>query len=79
MVFRDNRISKTIELDVFDEPYKGFVLAEVEFPDEETAAAYVPAGWFGEEVTGDRRYSNAQMSMEDAKLFGADSDYKREL
>ena len=68
-----------IELDAFDEPYKGFVLAEVEFPDEETAAAYVPAGWFGEEVTGDRRYSNAQMSMEDAKLFGADSDYKREL
>lgn len=65
-----------IELDVFDEPFKGFVMAEVEFPDEEAAAAYVPAGWFGEEVTGDRRYSNAHMSMKNAKLSGTATDHE---
>lgn len=53
-----------IELDVFMAPFEGRVLAEVEFPDEETAAAYKPADWFDEDVTGDLRWSNAQMSAE---------------
>lgn len=52
----------TIELDVFDAPFEGTVIAEVEFPSEETAKAYKPADWFGEDVTGDIRYSNAYMS-----------------
>jgi CYTH domain-containing protein len=52
------------ELDVFGAPFEGRILAEVEFPDEETAAAYRPADWFAEEVTGDVRYSNARMSTE---------------
>ena len=51
-----------IELDIFDEPYKGYVIAEVEFPSEEAAAAYRRASWFKEDVTGDYRYSNAYMS-----------------
>lgn len=51
-----------IELDVFDEPFEHTVVAEVEFPDEEAAAGYRPASWFGEEVTGDPKYSNAYMS-----------------
>ena len=53
-----------IELDVFDSPFDGRVLAEVEFPDEESAAAYKPADWFLEDVTGDVRWSNAHMSTE---------------
>ncbi|MCR5509185.1 MAG: adenylate cyclase [Lachnospiraceae bacterium] len=53
-----------IELDVFKGPFEGRVIAEVEFPDEGAAAAYRPAAWFGREVTGDRRYSNAFMSTE---------------
>lgn len=53
-----------IELDVFEEPFEGRIIAEVEFPDEESAAAYKPAEWFAEEVTGDVRYSNAHMSIE---------------
>lgn len=52
-----------IELDVFDAPYDGTIIAEVEFPSEEAAAAYKPADWFDEDVTGDKRYSNAQMSL----------------
>lgn len=51
-----------IELDVFDEPFLGTLIAEIEFPDEEAARNYKPAEWFGEEVTGDKRYSNAYMS-----------------
>lgn len=51
-----------IELDIFAAPFEEYILAEVEFPDEESAANYIPADWFGREVTGDRRYSNAYMS-----------------
>ncbi len=51
-----------IELDVFEDAHEGLVVAEVEFPDEETAQAYRPADWFGEEVTGDPHYSNAWLS-----------------
>ncbi len=57
--------SLVIELDVFGTPFEGRVLAEVEFPDEETAAKYHPADWFGEDVTDDIRYSNARMSQEE--------------
>ena len=52
-----------IELDVFDAPYEGTIIAEVEFPSEEAANAYKPADWFDQDVTGDKRYSNAQMSL----------------
>ena len=51
-----------IELDVFDDPYDGVVIAEVEFPDEESASKFMPVSWFDKEVTGDPKYSNAQMS-----------------
>ena len=55
-----------IELDIFADsapaPFEGLVLAEIEFPSEEAAAAYCPASWFKEEVTGRKEYSNAYMS-----------------
>ncbi len=54
----------TIELDVFEGVFKGRILAEVEFPTEEAARAYVPASWFDQDVTGDPQYSNSQMSAE---------------
>ena len=53
-----------IELDVFDKPFENVIIAEVEFKDEESAAAYNPPEWFDEDVTGDVRYSNAHMSSE---------------
>ena len=53
-----------IELDVFEGPFKGRIVAEVEFPSEEAARAYKNAPWFDEEVTSDLRYSNAYMSRE---------------
>ena len=53
----------TIELDVFDPPFAPLVVAEVEFPSEEEAAAFQPPAWFGREVTYDPAYTNAQLSQ----------------
>lgn len=52
----------TIELDVFGGALAPLVLAEVEFPTEEEAAAFEPPDWFGEEVTYDPAYTNAHLS-----------------
>ena len=52
----------TIELDVFDAPYEGLYLAEVEFPDEASANAFTPPAWFGEDVTFSTRYHNSTLS-----------------
>lgn len=52
----------TIELDRFEPPLAPLLIAEVEFSDEEEALAFRPPDWFGEEVTGDRAYSNAFLS-----------------
>ena len=52
----------TTELDVFDSPYQGLWLAEVEFPTEEEANAFVPPAWFGEDVTFSSAYHNSTLS-----------------
>lgn len=51
-----------IELDLFDSPYQGLVLAEVEFPTEDMANTFVPPDWFGEDVTNSGKYHNSFMS-----------------
>ncbi len=51
-----------IELDVFKAPFDGMIVAEVEFPDEASAAAYHMASWFLEDVTADPKYRNSVMS-----------------
>jgi CYTH domain-containing protein len=50
------------ELDLFDGALAGRRIVEVEFPDDETADAFVAPGWFGREVTEDRRYTNASLA-----------------
>lgn len=52
----------TIELDIFHGVYEGLILAEVEFPDIETALAYQPPVWFKKDVTEDPAYHNSNMS-----------------
>lgn len=54
----------TIELDVFEPPFAPLIMAEVEFPDIETANAFVAPEWFGEEVTNDFHYHNSYMSRQ---------------
>lgn len=53
----------TIELDVFDPPFAPLVIAEVEFPDEEMANAFLPPDWFLEDVTYDKQYHNSNLSQ----------------
>lgn len=54
--------NRKIELDVFHGYLEGLKFAEVEFGSEEEAAAYQLPAWFLEDVTFDRRYSNAVMT-----------------
>ncbi len=52
----------TIELDIFKKDLEGLILAEVEFPDIDTANSYVPPTWFGREVTNEGTYHNSYLS-----------------
>ena len=52
----------TVELDLFDPPYAGLVIAEVEFPSIEEAQAFIPPDWFGEDVTYSGNYHNSTLS-----------------
>lgn len=51
-----------LELDIFSGELKPLVLAEIEFPDEETASSYKAPDWLGEEVTFSPRYHNSSLS-----------------
>jgi CYTH domain-containing protein len=55
-------IELTAELDIYFEDLSGFMNVEVEFADERTALLFTPPDWFGEEVTQDKRYTNASLS-----------------
>lgn len=52
----------TIELDIFEGPFDGTIIAEVEFDSEEQANSYQPPEWFGEDVTDNPEYHNSHMS-----------------
>lgn len=52
----------TIELDVFEGDLAPLVLAEVEFPDEDSASSFIPPVWFGEDVTFSGEYHNSHLS-----------------
>lgn len=58
----------TIELDLFEGELAPLVLAEVEFPDEETAKAFLPPEWFGEDVTFSGNYHNSVLSISEEGL-----------
>jgi len=51
-----------IELDHFHKPYETLYLAEVEFPDEESARKFIPPSWFGKDVTFSAKYQNSTLS-----------------
>lgn len=51
-----------IELDIFHGDYEGFNLAEVEFQTEAESVDFLPPEWFGEDVSGDLRYTNSYLS-----------------
>ena len=51
-----------IELDIFHSPLAPLIIAEVEFPDEKMANAFLPPDWLGEDVTNDPEYHNSNLS-----------------
>ncbi len=55
--------SYTVELDIFQGELEGLCYAEVEFPSEEEALSFQPLDWFSEELTGEKGYSNAELSF----------------
>jgi CYTH domain-containing protein len=52
-----------IEIDAFEGPLTGLVMAEVEFLNEADARAFVPPSFFGREVTGDRTFTNMNLAL----------------
>jgi CYTH domain-containing protein len=54
----------TIEIDIYDGRHDGLVVAEVEFDDEKSCAAFAPPDWLGEEVSGKSRYSNVELATD---------------
>lgn len=51
-----------IELDQFDKPFAPLLLAEIEFPTEQSALAFTMPDWFLEDVTSNPQYHNSNMS-----------------
>jgi adenylate cyclase len=54
----------TAEVDVYAGALEGLVVAEVEFASREDAEAFTGPAWFGEELTGDSRWSNARLATD---------------
>lgn len=52
----------TIEMDVYQGSHRGLITAEVEFDSLRAGRSFQPPEWFGREITGDRRYSNAALA-----------------
>lgn len=59
-----DQISLCVELDIFEPPFAPLVIAEVEFPDEKTAEAFLPLDWFSQDVTNDPAYHNSNLSKQ---------------
>ncbi len=57
-----DQTSLVVELDIFDPPFAPLIIAEVEFPDEKMAEAFLPLDWFSQDVTNDPAYHNSNLS-----------------
>lgn len=58
------------ELDRYEGRLAGLAVVEVEFPDRAAADAFVPPSWFGDELTGQRGWSNAALARDGAPAGG---------
>ena len=52
----------SLELDIFRGDLAPLILAEIEFPDEETAETYQAPAWLGRDVTFTAEYHNSTLS-----------------
>lgn len=51
------------EVDLYEGALAGLCTVEVELPTDEAAAAFSPPSWFGEELTGQKTWSNAALAL----------------
>lgn len=51
-----------IELDLFESPFDGLIIAEVEFPSLEMCEAFLMPDWFLEDVSENTEYHNSNLS-----------------
>jgi adenylate cyclase len=56
--------SRKIEIDIYHRRNHGLIVAEVEFPTQESCRKFRPPRWFGREITGEKRYSNVRLAKE---------------
>jgi adenylate cyclase len=54
---------RTIEIDIYRGRHAGLVVAEVEFDDQRSCAAFEPPDWIGRDVTGKPKYSNVALAL----------------
>ena len=54
----------TAELDLYAGTLAGLAVVEVEFPSLREAEAFDPPDWFGDELTGVPRWSNAALARD---------------
>ena len=52
-----------IEVDIYRGRHAGLVVAEVEFPNSARCRRFKAPGWFGREVTREKRYSNVRLAL----------------
>lgn len=52
----------TLEIDEYEEPLRGLLIGEIEFPDEDTAEAFDPPDWLGREVTQYSLFKNKNLT-----------------
>ena len=57
-----------LELDILEGDLAPLIIAEIEFRDEETARAYQPPKWLGEDVTYSPLYHNSVLSSPDTDI-----------
>ena len=60
--FRIPYVGCTIGLDVYQGAHRGLMTAEIEFTSVRASRLFQPPNWFGREITGDRRYTNAALA-----------------
>ena len=53
----------TIEIDIYRGRHRGLVVAEVEFDNQRSCAAFEPPDWIGRDVTGKPKYSNVALAL----------------
>ena len=53
----------TIEIDIYRGRHTGLVVAEVEFDNQKSCAAFEPPDWLGHDVTGKPKYSNLALVL----------------